>query len=273
MSDPAVDLAAGAPAANWYEGADADTIGYLQNRGLDKDAKTAAFAAIKAHREAEKLIGAPADQMLRLPKEPNAPEWNQVYQRLGTPAEAKDYDFANAKFADGSLLEQSTEDALRATFHTNNLSKAAAAGVAADVVKHLQKMDDAAVAANQAEASKAQADLKALWGPNYTAQMQLAENSARALGLNDEAIAAIRSLPGVGAVKAAEMFAKIASKIGEDVFIRGQGSNAGGVLTKEAAIAQYNELKNDKAWVDRFNAGDQNAKKQYNDLTAIMAGM
>jgi hypothetical protein len=36
-------------------------LGYLQNRGWDKvDAKTAAINAGKAHREAEKLIGAPA---------------------------------------------------------------------------------------------------------------------------------------------------------------------------------------------------------------------
>jgi hypothetical protein len=49
----------------------------------------------KAHREAEKLIGAPASEMIRIPKDPNDAEgWRQVRSRLGVPADEKGYDFA-----------------------------------------------------------------------------------------------------------------------------------------------------------------------------------
>jgi len=71
----AAAAAAAAGAKPWYEGAAAEDVGYFQNRGWDKvDAKTAAFNAAKAHREAEKLIGAPADKMIRLPNDPNDAE-------------------------------------------------------------------------------------------------------------------------------------------------------------------------------------------------------
>src|SRR5690348_6393637 len=58
------DTAAAAGTKVWFDGADAETVGHIQNRGLDKlPANEAALAAIKAHREAEKHLGVRADQI------------------------------------------------------------------------------------------------------------------------------------------------------------------------------------------------------------------
>ena len=47
------------------------------------------------YREAEKLIGAPASQLLRLPADPSKDMdgMKAVWQRLGAPSDAKEYDF------------------------------------------------------------------------------------------------------------------------------------------------------------------------------------
>src|SRR5258708_6406048 len=108
---PAGTPPAGTPPASdkpWHDGLAAEDVGYFQNRGWDKvDAKTAAINAAKAHREAEKLIGAPADKIIRLPNDPNDAEaWRQVRLRLGAPKDAKEYDFSTVKFADGTDLDE-----------------------------------------------------------------------------------------------------------------------------------------------------------------------
>jgi hypothetical protein len=58
-------------------------------------------------------------------------------QRLGVPAEAKDYDFTSIKDAAGQPLAAPLADALRAASHEAGVPKDAAAKVAAAVVKHL----------------------------------------------------------------------------------------------------------------------------------------
>src|SRR5437879_5504237 len=89
--------------ASWHQGADAETLGHIQNRGWqDKPANEVALAAIKAHREAEKLIGVPADQLLRLPvSTADAEAWKPVWQKLGAPVDAAGYDFTPIKTAAG----------------------------------------------------------------------------------------------------------------------------------------------------------------------------
>ena len=83
-------------AAPWHQGVDADLVGAWQNKGYDlTDPAKVAVETGKAWREAEKMIGVPRDQLVRLPHNTNDPAaWRPVWERLGAPKEAKDYDFA-----------------------------------------------------------------------------------------------------------------------------------------------------------------------------------
>jgi hypothetical protein len=121
----------------WYDGAGAEDVGYFQNRGWDKvDAKTAAINAAKAHREAEKLIGAPAAELVRLPKDPNdAAGWAAVRSRLGVPADEKGYNFADVKHADGSALTEAEAAAWAKRSHSAGLRPADAVAMVADAIK------------------------------------------------------------------------------------------------------------------------------------------
>src|SRR5258708_38450661 len=103
----AVAAAAAAASKPWYTGVtgvDQEMVGHWTNRGwINKTAPEIAVEATKAAREAQAYVGVPAEQLVRLPKDPKDElGWKQVWQRFGVPKEAKEYDFTPVKFADGT---------------------------------------------------------------------------------------------------------------------------------------------------------------------------
>ena len=126
------------PPAAWHAGLDAELVGHVTNRGWDKlDPAKAAVEAAKAHREAEKYLGVPADRLVRLPANLTDPvEMKPVWQKLGAPAEAKDYDFTSVKDAAGQPIAAPLAEAIRATAFAANVPKDVATQIAATVVKH-----------------------------------------------------------------------------------------------------------------------------------------
>ena len=255
----------------WFETFDAETKGYLQNKGLDK--KTALEAVVeisKFHREAEKFVGAPANELLRLPKDHNAPEWKNVYERLGKPKEATEYDFATVKRAGDKPLEQALTDTLRQAAFDCNLSKEAATRLATSVVKHIDGVESASAAEKAAALSTEKKALNDNWGVNAAANMIIAKGAASALGVTPDAVAALESV--VGYAKIMEMFRAIGSKIGEDRFVQ-SGSGGGNVMTRDQAVAEKNALKSDKDWVKRFINGGVEERKKMEALDKIIVGI
>jgi hypothetical protein len=100
----AAAAAAAAAAASagkpWHDGVEADTVGFWQNKGYKvDDPKALATDLTKQYRELERHIGAPPDQILRLPKADAKPEDIKAFwSKLGAPADAKEYDFSGIKF-------------------------------------------------------------------------------------------------------------------------------------------------------------------------------
>lgn len=257
------DGGAGGGEKPWFDTFDADTKGYIQTRGLDKKTAVEAFGeAYKAHREAEKLIGAPANEIIRLPKDPNAPEWKGVWERLGKPVEAKAYDLSTVKRAGDKPIEDALADTLRNAAFDANLPKDAAARLAANVVKHLdaEAAASAALATDKLNAEKA--ELKKNWGNNEAANMVVAQGAVKALGIDPQAVAALEKV--VGYSKVMEMFRNIGTKIGEDRFVSGGGSGNAGVMTRDQAVSEKSELMRDKDWVKRYTSGgvEENRKMQ-----------
>lgn len=257
----------------WYDGADAETVGHLQSHGWDKKtAKDAAFDAIKSYREAEKRLGAPPDSLLRLPKDPNDPAWNSVYQRLGAGGEAKDYDLSGVKFSDDSALDDGFIAALQPALLAANVRKDKAPEIVRAVVKYMEDAEKADAAVS-ADAVQKEADaLKANWGANFNANWVVAENAMKALGVTDEEAKALKNT--IGGARAAEMFRKIGAQIGEDRFITNAvGGGGNGIMTKEQAQAKLSELKRDQAWVTKLLSGDVVAKREEENLTRMIAGV
>ena len=273
------------PAAGWFDGFDSETKGYITTRGWDKKKPEEAFLeASKAHREAEKFVGAPADKLLRVPDERttdtpetrarHAEEWNKIHERLGKPKESKDYDFATVKRAGDKPLDQALTDTLRQAAFDANLNKDSANKVAVALVKHLDAIESAktAIAADNLVAEK-----KALndnWGAAANVNMTVAKAAAAKLGEMIPGLAlAVNSFEGqAGYATIMEMFRLVGSKmsLGEDFYVN--GGSGGGIMTKDQAIAEKATLMKDKEWGKRHSAGGVEETRKMLTLNKIITG-
>lgn len=255
----------------WFEPLDAEVKGYVQTRGLDKKTAAEAFVeAFKAHREAEKFIGAPANEMVRLPKDSNAPEWQGVYERLGKPKEAKDYDFSAIKRVGDKPLDDALADTIRKAAFDANVNKEGAVRVATEVVKYLDGVETAAAATNADKLATEKKSLNDNWGTNAAANMVVAQGAVRALGVDPTAVAALEKV--VGYAKVMEMFRNIGSKIGEDRFVNAGGGGNNNVMTKDQAVSEKETLMRDEAWRGRYLKGDVEAGRKMLALNKIITG-
>ncbi len=251
----------------WFDGLDADVVGYVQNRGLDKgDPKAAFLAAVKAHREAEKLIGVPAEQVLRLPKDAtDSAGWDAVKDRLGRPKDASGYDLAAYK-------DKVNEDFLKtaaAAAHRAGMTKADGEGFVKDIVAYEEKVAADEAAQAQAAVTVERANLLKEWGPAAEVNMIVAKNTATKLGVTAEDIAALESQ--IGYARVMKLFVNIGSKTGEDKFVTEGNGNGVRVLSSQQAADRMTILKNDQAWVGKFLAGDAAARQEFQNLTALMS--
>lgn len=257
----------------WYqgvEGIDAEMVGHLQNKGWDKlDAPKVAAQSLKAWKEAEKHIGLPADQIIRMPKDPaNDPDgMKAVWQRLGAPKEAKDYDFTSVKTTDGKAPDEKFVEALRKTAFDLNLPKDVATKFAASLVKFNEDNDKAQLADITAKISEEKTALEKNWGKNIAANTEIAKRAAAALGIKPEDVTALESVVGFSRVM--EMFRTIGTKIGEDKFVAAPQSE-GGVMTREQAVARKAELQKDELWVGRYMKGGAAENREMSALIRII---
>ena len=255
----------------WFDTFDAETKGYLANKGLDK--KTAAEAALeisKFHREAEKFVGAPANEIVRLPKEANSPEWEKVYQRLGKPADKKEYDLSTIKRSGDKPVDEALADTIREAAWNTNLSKEAAVRMASDIVKHLDAKESADVAIRADKLTIEKSELKKNWGVNEAANMVVAQGAVRALGIDPTAVAALENQ--VGYAKVMEMFRHIGTKIGEDRFVSSQNPGGGNIMTVDQAKAEKAEHMRDAAWTKRYLTGGVEEVRKMTALNRIITG-
>jgi hypothetical protein len=255
----------------WYDGADAELVGHIQTKGWhDKPANEAALAAIQAHREAEKYIGAPADRIIKLPATADDEAgWNDVYGRLGAPKDAKEYDFSSVKVGDAEvdpgLVQFFREQAAKL-----HLPKDAAPSLLADYLKHQDSVGAAAAAEKTAKLAEEHKTLEANWGANQEANKYLARKGAEKLGLDAAAVDALEGV--VGYAKTMEALRKVGEISGEAKFIQGNGMTRDGIMTREQATARKAELMADKVWTEKYMNGDAAANREMTSLLTLIVG-
>ena len=255
--------------APWHQGIDAEIIGHAQNKGwkLD-DAKTAFATAAAEHRKLQSHFGVPADRLLKLPEKNDAPEWGDVYARLGVPKDAKEYDFAGVKFKDGTDLEAGFVDKMRAALHRARVPKDHAASVVKDVVDYLDVGDAAEAAERAAKIAADKAELRKNWGANFDFNHLKAMEGARRLGISPEAVNRLENEIGYSAVM--EAMRKIGTIASEDIFVEG-GKGGSNPTTLDGAHARKAELMSDSGWVERYNKGGAAEVREMRALNMIIA--
>jgi hypothetical protein len=258
------------PAPAWHEGIAPEVKGFWQLKGLPLDSpKDLGVKLTELYQNAEKFIGAPPDQIIRIPKSDAKPEDIRAYhERLGAPKEAKDYDLS-------AVADAAIADSLRATMHERGISKDAAASIAATVAKALESKATQQATLDGGKAAEQLAALEKNWGgkdsPTFKFNQLQAVEGARRIGIDQETVKAFEGM--IGYDKVMEVMRKIGASTREDTFIERGVGGTGEVTTAEGAVARKNELMADKEWGKRYLAGDIAAKREMDRLNQMIAGV
>jgi hypothetical protein len=254
------------PPAIWHTGVDAETLGFWQNKGLPlDDPKAFGVKLTELYKGAEKFIGVPPDQVVKLPKADAPPEdMRAFYERLGAPKEAKDYDLTPVK-------DTGVADALRTAAHAAGLPKTAAESVAKAVATALDSATTQKNTLDMAKLAEQKANLNKNWGDKFAYNQLQAMEGARRLGISQEAVKALEGVIGYDNIM--EAMRKIGANTREDTFIeRGPGGPQGDVTTLEGAKSRKTELMADNAWVTRYNSGGVPERREMDRLNQMIVG-
>lgn len=244
----------------WYDGSDTETVAWLQNRGLDKLTPVeAAKKAAEGHRNAEKQLGWPAQNLLRMPKdEKDLATREAMYNKLGRPETPDKYNWGELKVSD------EFKQFAAPLYHKLGLSQAqvsellAATATRAEAdMKRQKESADIQFATEKAELLKN-------WGQYAEANLTTAKNAFTKLGFTEEQVNAMQDQ--IGFAKVMSMFHTIGTKTGEDAWIKGENN---GPMTREQASERIKERKLDKAFMARYFNGDLDAKREMNDLHRV----
>ncbi|TXG77639.1 hypothetical protein E6Q11_02600 [Candidatus Dojkabacteria bacterium] len=243
------------PPSDWVASLPENLRGYAQLKQF-KDPS----AVVDAYQNLEKLHGVPRERLLKLPEKPDAPEWNDVYGKLGRPEKADDYKIDIPKeHGDENFAKWA-----KGAFHELGLSKTQAEKLAG---KWNEYMTNGAQQSKQQMAMQGEQQLKALeqeWGAAYDTKLTEAYVAMEKLGVVD----AIAAIPDAAArAKAFRAFAEVGSKLGEAEFhTGGKNSSFGNVLTPAAARAKIAQLGNDQEFTTKYLNGDMKAVEEFTNL-------
>ena len=271
----AAAAAAAAASKPWHDGIESETLGFWQNKGYDVSSpKALATKLTEQYRAAEKHIGAPPDQIIRMPKADAPPaDIAAMWQRLGAPKDPKEYDFSGIKFA-GNDLEPSFADAMRQGLAAAFVPKDKAAAIVGSVVKYLESAETTETTLATAKLAEERTTLEKNWGGKdsntYRFNLLQAKEGATRLGLDPESVAGLESVAGYS--KIMDALRRVGNARKEDVFVDNPANVPGNVTTREGAMSRKQQLFADKAWVARFNGGDVEAKNEWKRLNQMIEG-
>jgi hypothetical protein len=218
---------------------------YVGQKGFKDQA-----SVLDSYQNLEKLMGAPKERLLKLPEKADAPEWGEIYDKLGRPKNANEYTFAKPS---GKDANPEFTDWAQKQFHALGLTKSQGETLAA-------KWNEYAVG-DQSKAQETQANnlkveqtaLKKEWGAAFEQQMKTCSKAAQTFGLGPDEVSKLESALGYSATL--KFLASVGSKLGEDSFVTGDGGGFQGALTPDRAQAEIADLRKDKDFTSRYLNG------------------
>ena len=263
--------AGGAPAApqapvqdaapqSWYSGFDEPTRGYIESKGF-KDPG----AVVTSYQNLEKLMGHDrAGRTVVLPKdETDADAYNAIYDKLGRPADPADYKLAVPEGDQGDFAKMAA-----GKFHELGLTTKQGQALAEWYNGQVGEMGGAHTAQIEQRRDSDFAQLEKDWGNEFNVRAEVAKRAMSSLGLTPEQGAAMEDAIGVAtAAKMFEQMGKMMSEHGAKGF-ENMGSGKFNSSPEEARH-QINALSQDKAWQQRYFAGDAQARADMERLQKI----
>lgn len=263
----------------WFDTFSDDDKAHITNRGWHTlSAADAAAQSYKAFRESERMRGVPAERLLTLPDKPDAPEWANVWQRLGAPEHADGYNFGDVKHADGSDLDANFTAFARDMAHKLHLPAATAAELVkgfigyADTAASTQAKESAGAAQRLAETELA--NLKGNWGDNFHSFKEQADRAAVALGVDPDVYRSMQN--GKGGAAYMDQMRKIGARIMSEASFVSNGTGGAGnqlqPMTVQEAESKKAALLADRNWRAKWSSGDTVAAQELDQVERIIVG-
>lgn len=244
----------------WLEGADTNTVGYVQNKGWSNPADV-----VNSYLNLEKLIGHDrAGNTVVLPKA-DAPQadFDAFYKRLGRPDTAADYkiDIPQAG-GDPEFAKAFAEVA-----HKSGLSQKQVESLTGFWNGKAQALTQAQTAAKEAAYQQDVLDLTREWGAAHAQNTALAQAAVRTLGFDEATITKLADSMGHKAVM--QMFAKLGEKVAEPGFVTSDKREGFGLMTPAQAQEEIKKLTLDASFRKDYIAKKPEAMERIKRLTEM----
>lgn len=213
---------------------------------------------MKSYRELEKLMSAPPERLIKVPKSNDAGEWGLVYDKMGRPKDAAGY---NLPVPDGNSGELAKDVAK--WMYEAGLSEAQGRGLAVKWNAHVAALEKASQEQMTADHTQQVAALKSEWGPNYQANTEVVDRAAQSFGMTLDQLGALKV--ALGPKGAMTFLYNIGAKIAveDKTLIRNpDGSPSFKGMTPEIARSEISRLQGDKAFAGQFNSQDPKTRAE-----------
>lgn len=244
---------------SWTAGFNEDLKGYIGLKGFKGP-----DALADAYRSLEKLRGVPLERLIQLPEKfydeagAMTPEGRAIYEKLGTPKDAKEYGFKiEGTNANPKLLETFTKACFDAGIPKNQAEKLFGTMTEFDKSNFKEQADQALAKFRDADVA-----LRKEWGAAYEQNLNISKEGMRRLEISAAEVNSISAT--LGHDKTMKFLRKMGEAVGESAFVSGQ--NQSKAMEPAQAKTKIKELISDKAFGKKLMEGDIASKEQWERL-------
>ncbi len=264
----------------WYEeGLQPEDIADITAKGWNKPVTPElARTIVQSYRTASQLLGVPADQIIRVPKDASDPLYNVAFDRvvgLSIPKTPDEYKFDGIVFKDGTQLDADDQAFVRDFAVKNKLPLPAARALAQELVNRTDSGAEAEASAAAAAQAAREGALVAAWGSSADTNKAAAAKAVdglQALGIKVD----LSGVDATGYVAAMSGLAKLSAQLGEAPLL-GAGTGTPSTsqvtgMTAADARNKFEELRGNMDWVNKALTPGTSEAAYFNDLQRVMAG-
>lgn len=241
-------------------GLDQGSMAFVQNKGFKTPGDI-----VESYRNLERLVGVPADRVLKLPEGDDPALWRPIYERLGAGKTVEDYELPVPDGGDSGFAKTAA-----GWMHDLGVPVSHAKTLAGKYNEYAAEQLAAMQTATKQRDDAQLTQLKADWGANMQANTVIVDRAAEAFKMNASTVDALRQAMGPG--EAMRFLLDIGSKLGvDDAFVSGEGRSTGFAQggSPEQAKAKIEELRKDTGFVERYAKGDAASRQQLDRLHRI----
>lgn len=249
----AVPPGAGPEWVNSFQNAETKT--YISSKGFKSPE---ALAESYKNLEVKLSSRPPEDRTIILPEKMEGDSMKDVWQKLGTPKEWKEYGLEKPSYEAEDYVQRTSE-----MFQKNNLTKSQALGLAKDYNAMVENQLQVVKEARQNAVKQADLALQKEWGAQYEANINIAKQGTKILGMSAQALDIWEAVDGKESVF--KTLQKIGVSVGESTFVAGTQAPAES-MTPEQAQAQIKTKMQDAKFAKKVSKGDTEALAEWNKL-------